>query len=198
MKRKLILAIAVLLAIVGLLTWLLVRQTSDTPLVKVKETVIDSTANRITEIKRIGQWELLTVDCEMLVDTARKRFLLPDDRLARIYKGKVRLGINLDKAPADWIIARGDSAVSLKLPAPGVLDERFIDEANTISFYEKGHWDAAAKEAMYRTAHRRMRDYALSAENMRAAREQADTRFKSLFNSLGFKHVDITYLPQPQ
>lgn len=161
--------------------------------ISIEKTRIDRTANVITEIRRLGQWEFLTVRCEVMVDSVRTRTLMPDDRLARIYTGAMRLGVDLDKAPDGWIATQGDTIVVITLPAIGLLDDRFIDEAATVAFYESGHWDAAAKEEMYRTARRRMLAYGLAKPNLETARQAARSRFTTLFSALGFKHVNITF-----
>ena len=166
---------------------------SATSYIKIYKTEIDRTANVITEIRRLGQWEFLTVRCETMVDTVRSRTLMPDDRLARIYTGAMRLGVDLDKAPDTWIKTQGDSIADITLPAIGLLDDRFIDEAATVAFYESGRWDAAAKEEMYRTARRRMLAFGLSKPNIETARQAARSRFTALFSALGFKHVNVTF-----
>lgn len=158
------------------------------------ETVIDRTANQIVEIRKLGQWEFLTVECEVMVDTVRPRpFYMTDDRLARIYKGAIRIGIDMERCAEDWAQVSGDSAVSLRLPPVGLLDDRFIDEANTVAFFEDGKWDAQAKEQMYARAKSQMLTYALSKENLETARSSAEQRFFSLFRALGFKKVEITF-----
>ena len=186
--KKIIVFAAIALAVAACIY--LVNTTS---YIKIEKTEIDRTANVITEIRRLGQWEFLTVRCETMVDPVRSRTLMPDDRLARIYTGAMRLGVDLDKAPDTWIKTQGDSIADITLPAIGLLDDRFIDEAATVAFYESGRWDAAAKEEMYRTARRRMLAFGLSKPNIETARQAARSRFTALFSALGFKHVNVTF-----
>ena len=162
--------------------------------IEVEKTEIGRTASVTTEIRRLGQWEFLTVRCETMVDTVRRRpFFMADDRLARIYTGAMRLGVDLGKAPDTWIETSGDTAVAITLPPVALLDDRFIDEAATVSFYESGSWDAAAKEQMYAAARRRMLACGLSPANIETARQGARSRFTALFTALGFKHITITF-----
>lgn len=195
-KYKIILiSLALTLVIgIGLGVWFATRGNRGEPLARISKTMIDSTANRITEIKRIGQWEFMTVDCEVLVDTVRKRgLLLPDDRLARIYRGKARIGVDLANAQADWIHTQGDSAVTVTLPRPSLLDSHFTDEAASTVFYERGQWDAKTNIAMRRTAEREMAQYAMTPANIEAAEREARERFETLFKALGFSEISIRF-----
>ena len=70
---------------------------------------IDITPAQIRSIERIGQWEFLVIDDEEMVDSVRRRTLGRDDRLTRIYQGRLRLGINMDECSADWVLAHGDT-----------------------------------------------------------------------------------------
>ena len=167
-----------------------------TPSLEVSETKIDNTANRIKEIKNIGEWEFLAVDCEVIVEKKRKRsFLVHDDYLVRIYKGCVRIGVDIKNAGDDWLTTEGDSVVYVNLPMPHVLDDRFIDEANTEVFYESGKWSGEEKEEMYEEAKGKMLKL-VSEENYGEAREQARLRFTSLFKAVGCDKVIVNFYPK--
>lgn len=162
--------------------------------IRMEKTHISDTATQIKEVREIGEWEFLTVDCEVLVDSTRKRMWpLPDDRLARIYHGALRLGVDLKDAPDTWVRTGGDSVATLTLPAIKLLDDRFIDEAATTAFYERGDWDGKAMESMYRQADRKMRAYALTPEHYENARRVAEAQFTSLFRTFGFKKVSVNF-----
>lgn len=178
-------------AVICILIWLW-KGLSETEISIGSDNTINVTPERIAEIKQLGQWEFLTVVDEVVVDTIRHRHIVSDDRLTCIYRGTVRLGINLDHAPADWVTNRNDS-IEVRLPKPSVLDDSFIDEASTDVFYQNGKWGAVARERMYRRAAARMKADALSAENIAAVREAATRRFTSLFKSLGAKEVTVTF-----
>lgn len=158
------------------------------------DNTINVTPERITSIKSIGQWEFMQVDDEVVIDTIRRRHIVADDRLTCIYYGTVRLGIDLDKAAEDWITNRNDT-IEVRLPAPSVLDDRFIDEARTDVFYQNGRWGGYARELMYRRAVAEMKAFALSPENIRTVKSAAESRFTDLFMSLGAKDVTISFEP---
>ena len=152
---------------------------------------IDVSPEEIRKIKDIGQWEFLSIRTEELAELDEQA-LLGDKQLAKIYTGTVRIGIDMKKAPDDWFTAKGDTAV-LYLPAVGLLDNNFIDEAQTKAFYEKGTWRAEDKNKLYAIAHRKMLARCLTIDNLRAARQQASAQFDQIFFAFGYKYVIINY-----
>lgn len=155
------------------------------------DTAIGITPTQIQSIKAIGEWEFLAVSAEELVDTVRKGLLM-NDELARIYYGTLRLGINMHQVKPGWMEVRGDS-VTMVLPAIGLLDKDFIDEARTKSFYESGSWKSADREALYKKAYRMMRQHCMTKENLRAAETNGEEQFRNMLRSMGYKHVRITF-----
>ena len=93
---------------------------------------IDITPAQIRSIERIGQWEFLAMADEEMVDTVRRRTLGRDDRLVRIYKGTLRLGVDLSQCRENWITVHGDT-LTASLPPIRLLSNHFIDEAFFIS-----------------------------------------------------------------
>ena len=152
---------------------------------------IDLTPAQIRSIESIGEWEFLAIADEEMIDTVRRRFF-GRDRLVRIYRGTLHLGINLEACKEGWVLAHGDT-VSLTLPGVQLLSERFIDEGRTRSFYESGDWSAEAKEALYHKAARAMKHRCLTPANMRKAEDNAREQFTSLFRSFGFNHFEIRF-----
>ena len=152
---------------------------------------IDVTPEQITSIKAIGEWEFLSIASEELVDTIRKGFF-SDGHLSRIYYGTIRLGINLHQVEPGWVTASGDSLL-VTLPAIGLLDRDFIDEARTKSFYESGKWSHQDREALYRRAYQKMLKHALTPENLRQARQNGEAQMQRLFQAMGYEHVSIRF-----
>lgn len=144
---------------------------------------------QIQSIERIGQWEFLSIHDEELVDTTRHGFF-GDDHLARIYYGTLRLGIDLTRAPQGWLSARGDSIVAV-LPPITLLDDNFIDEALTKTFFEDGKWDPKTYNRLYQRAAAEMKRRALSQANTESARRNARRQFDALLRSLGFSRVSV-------
>ena len=160
------------------------------PLAAVKhETEIAETPDEIKAVRQIGQWEFLSVQTEELVERHESR-LLGEKHLVRIYYGTVRLGMDTADFSDDWFAAKGDTAV-LTLPPIEILNEDFIDEARTLTFYEEGTFDATTKQAMYAEAAAAMKARALSAHNLKQAKAAAHRHFKALFQAFGFKAVEF-------
>jgi hypothetical protein len=172
------------------LLWL-VRSCQQTEIGVAVDEGINITPQQITSIKAIGEWEFLSIANEELVDTVRKG-LFSDDHLARIYYGTVRLGINLHQVEPGWIESKGDSLV-VTLPAVGLLDRDFIDEARTKSFFESGQWSHQDRDALYRKAYRQMLEHSLTKENINSARENGKEQFRRMMKAIGFDRVHVRF-----
>ena len=189
-KHRIIAALVAIVAIVLGVLWL-VRACSQTEVGLEVNEDINITPEQITSIKAIGEWEFLSIADEELVDTVRKG-LFSDDHLSRIYYGTIRLGINLHQVEPGWVTASGDSLL-VTLPAIGLLDRDFIDEARTKSFYESGKWSHQDREALYRRAYQKMLKHALTPENLRQARQNGEAQMQRLFQTMGYEHVSIRF-----
>ena len=189
-KHKLIAAlVAIVAAALGTL-WL-VRACSQTEVGLAVNEDINITPERITSIKAIGEWEFLSIADEELVDTVRKG-LFSDDHLSRIYYGTIRLGVNLHQVEPGWVTTSGDS-LQVTLPAIGLLDRDFIDEARTKSFFESGKWSHQDREALYRRAYQQMLKHALTPDNLRQARQNGEAQMQRLFRAMGYDRVSIRF-----
>lgn len=191
-----VLVVALTIAAVVVLAGLLVRKCrEDKELFAVSiesDKTIDVTPAQIRSIERIGKWEFLAIADEALIDTVRHRTLMPDDHLVRIYKGTLRLGIDLSRCSEGWVQAHGDTA-SLLLPPVTLLSNHFIDEARTRAFYESGKWNAQAKEQLYRKAVSEMKRRQLTPANIQLAQDNAREQFTALFRNFGFQFVEVQF-----
>jgi hypothetical protein len=181
---------ALLLIIVLFVLWQHMRSTTLFS-AHIEENKIDITPQQITSIKEIGQWEFLSISEEELVDTTRKG-ILSDDNLVRIYKGTLRLGIDLKELSEQNVFIQNDT-LFMTLPPIKLLDEHFIDEANTRSFHETGKWKPADRERMYQKAQLMMKQRALTSENYQNAKDYGESQITDLMNNMGFPHVVITF-----
>ena len=146
----------------------------------------------IKSMRHIGQWEFMTITDEEVVERSRKNLILSDDKLVRIYYGTLRLGIDLEKLREDAISTQGDS-ISMVLPPVQLLDDDFIDEALTKTFYESGEWDAKTQKEMYDEAKSIMIRYAMNVENQEQTRQLAETQMRQLLQGLGFRYITISF-----
>lgn len=195
MKKKIqnLKALAVVVvALVVAVIYLSLRHTVKNSTVTVfSDKTIDITPEQIQSIRQLGEWEFLSVSDEEMVDTVRKGFFR-DDHLVRIYYGTLRLGVNLHETKPGWIQARGDSIIAI-LPPVKLLDEDFIDEARTQSFYESGRWTAEDREAMYKAAYRKMLNHCLTPSNIASAEANADSQFRQMLRSMGYNNVIVRF-----
>jgi hypothetical protein len=192
MKMKYKLAGIVVAAIVALVAlWWIVSGISQSEVTLDVNQEIDLTPEQITSIEAIGEWELLAIANEELVDTTRKGFF-KDDHLVRIYYGTVRLGIDMKNVEQGWLHTVGDSIV-VTLPQPGLLDKNFIDEARTKSFFESGKWSHQDRDKLYQKAYRQMLAHCLTPENLRSARENGEALFTKMMKNMGYERVSVRW-----
>ena len=192
MKMKYKLAGILVAAIVALaVLWWIVSGISQSEVTLDVNQEIDLTPEQITSIEAIGEWELLAIANEELVDTTRKGFF-KDDHLVRIYYGTVRLGIDMKNVEQGWLHTVGDSIV-VTLPQPGLLDKNFIDEARTKSFFESGKWSHQDRDKLYQKAYRQMLAHCLTPENLRSARENGEALFTKMMKNMGYERISVRW-----
>lgn len=152
---------------------------------------IDVTPTIITSMKEIGEWEFLSVNDEELVDTIRRGFLR-DEKLVRIYYGKLSLGINMHDVSPRWVKEDGDSVI-LTLPDIELLDNDFIDETRTKAFIETGNWTDADRDSLYQRAYAKMKRRCLTRSNIEAARQNATEQFGKMLKTLSVEKFRIVW-----
>uniref|UniRef100_UPI00402A4C3A DUF4230 domain-containing protein n=1 Tax=Alloprevotella sp. TaxID=1872471 RepID=UPI00402A4C3A len=169
-----------------------IKENSPIHLEVERNTRIDLTPEQILSVRDIGQWEFLTINTEELVEWQRSR-TLTTDRLTRIYQGTLRLGIDMSKASDDWFTSLPDSTAQLILPHAALLDNNFIDEARSRSFYEKGSIPPEARDRLYAQARKKMMQRCLTPQNLQTTERNARNEFTRIFKSFGFKTVTIQF-----
>lgn len=189
-KAKLYFILALLLLALIAAAYI-VRSCKDNSLTVKVNDKISITPTQVMAIKEIGEWEFLSIEDEEMVDTVRKN-LFKDDELIRIYTGTLRLGIDLSEAGDDWIKMHGDT-LRVTLPKVKLLDEDFIDEAKTQSFFESGTWNDKARDDMYHRAKAKMKERCLTKENIASAEDNALKQFFQMFKAMGFEHVEVRF-----
>ena len=152
---------------------------------------IDTTPEEIRALRNIGQWEALSVDTEELVEK-NENSLLSSKQMVCVYRGTLRLGIDMAKVTDKWCNVLGKT-VTLHLPEVELLDNEFINDTRTTVFVQEGNWSADAKQQMRTQAAEAMKKRALSAENLSLARRNAEAQFRQLFTALGYDEVNIVF-----
>lgn len=188
MKKIQIITLLVLVALIGGFAYWLNK---DNTVSVNEEAQTTLSPTQIQSVEAIGEWEFLSVSDEELVDTVRHGFF-GDDELVRIYYGTLRLGINLKDAKEDWLQADHDTIVCT-LPPIKLLDNNFIDEAKTRSFFESGKWTGNDRQDMYNRAYAAMKRRCLSPSNLSTARSNAQSQFFNMFKTMGYANVKVRF-----
>ena len=174
--------------IIGVLVWL---NKDNTIGIQTSNQGITISKAQIESVRNIGEWEFLSVSDEELVDTTRTGFF-GDAHLVRIYFGTLRLGIDMRDTRPGWLKVENDTVVAT-LPAIRLLDENFIDETRTRSFFEEGKWSPADHEALYKKAYAKMRQRCVTPANIRSAERNAADQIDNLLRSMGFENVKVRF-----
>ncbi len=154
-----------------------------------KQTTLSPT--QIENIQTIGQWEFLVINDEEMIDTVRHGFF-GDEQLVRIYYGTLRLGIDMKDVKENWIQTDKDTIVCI-LPSVKLLDNNFIDEAKTLSFFENGKWTGNDRQAMYNRAYTKMQKRCLTPSNIITAKNNAQTQFYKMLKAMGYANVKVHF-----
>lgn len=186
-KKEIIIILTLIVIIGGCLYWW--NKDNHMEGGSVGETMLSPT--QIKSIESIGQWEFLSVSDEELIDTTRHGFF-GDDKLVRIYYGTLRLGIDMKDVKEGWMEADKDTIVCT-LPPIKLLDNNFIDEAKTKSFFETGKWTGQDRQAMYERAYRSMKKRCLSSANITTAENNAQSQFFKMLKTMGFSNVKVRF-----
>ena len=184
----LIIAAAVMVAIIVMLIVWIFRTTK----ISIgNENHASVSETQIQALKAIGEWEFMAINDEELIDTVRRGFF-GDDELTRIYYGTLRLGINMQEAKDGWIYVEGDTIVAT-LPPIRLLDENFIDEARTKTFFEKGKWNQQTRAVLYEKTKRQMLRRCMTKSNIQSAEQNASSQFYQILQSMGFEYIKIKF-----
>ena len=181
----------VLLAVVtgGALYWL--NKDNTVEVAAEEKTTLSPTL--VESIEAIGQWEFLAINDEELVDTVRRGFF-GDDQLVRIYYGTLRLGIDMKDVKEGWMkVDEEKDSITCTLPPIRLLDNNFIDEARTKSFFEEGKWTGADRQAMYDRAYAMMKKRCITPVNIQTVQRNAKQQFKEMLKAMGFNNVKIEF-----
>lgn len=188
-KYGIILLTILALILAGTLYWL--NKDNTVGVTTEEQTTLSPT--QVESIEAIGEWEFLAISNEELVDTVRRGFF-GDDQLVRIYYGTLRLGINMKDVKEGWIQANTEKdSIVCTLPPIRLLDNNFIDEARTRSFFEEGKWTGADRQALYDRAYAQMKKRSFTPANIRIAQRNARQQFRDMFKAMGFPNARVEF-----
>lgn len=187
--RLVLISATVTLVLVVAAVFLIKRALTDQHIEVSHNQEISITPVVMESIRNTGQWVFMEIADEELVDTVRHDFF-GDDELARVYYGTLRLGFDMQQYKEEWLSVKGDTLIAT-LPPIELVDDNFLDEARTRSFYESGKWSEEDRAALAKKAKDKMRQRCLSKSNLASARKSARTQLWTMFRALGFKNIRI-------
>ncbi|MCF0203321.1 MAG: DUF4230 domain-containing protein [Bacteroidaceae bacterium] len=187
--QKILTALAVL-SVCGIVFFAIKQCRTDATVVSKTETKHSNAT--LVALKEIRQWEFLTIQDEEIIDTTRSR-LFGDDTLIRIYYGTMHIGIDMGKLNEQSVKTdKEKQKITVVLPNIELLDERFIDEALTKSFYESGEWTKDDYKQMLARAKSKMKKRCLTEKNITLAQENARRSIAQILMAMGYKQVEVT------
>ena len=189
---RILLSIATLVTLVSMFVFAVFEGTKNDITIKPSDEEVEADTINLASVRDIGQWEFLTISDEELVDTTANRLLGKDKQLTRIYYGTLHFGVDLSKMSNEAVKMVGDT-VDVTLPSITLLDDNFIDEARTKSFYEEGSWDQSTRERLYQKAKQQMLKRCMTEDNINIAQANAAYEIGQLFRSLGYVNVDVHF-----
>lgn len=189
---RLILTALTIIAFVVMVLTLTVKGTTNEVELAPDNKKIEVTPLQVKSVQEIGQWEFLSVSDEELVDSMESRIFGQPKKIVRIYYGTLRLGVDLAQLQDDDVVLRGDT-VDVTLPAISLLDDDFIDEAKTKSFYETGTWPQSTRAALFQKAKKQMLARCMTRENIHIAQYNAVEEITRVFKAMGFEYVDVHF-----
>lgn len=185
MKKSTIIFISIVIIALGTL-FLSMRRCSKEGIKIERNEEIVYTPNIITEVKKIGKWEFLSIKIEELVDTTKG--VLFKDKLSAIYSGTLRYGIDCSKAEKDWFTQKEDT-VFVSLPKVTLLDDYFLDEAATKTVFASGSFSSDDRRDLRERAIRRMLAKSEKMGYRETAQENAKEQITMFLQQLGIKNI---------
>ena len=171
-----------ILIIIAVVSLLLLFKCTDNRFEIFSDNKINLTPLQITSIKETGEWEFLSIEDEEIVYTIINGWF-GDYSFISIYYGTMRLGFNMNDVEEGWISTNNDT-IKVILPKIRLLDENFIDEARTKSFYQSGRWSDEDRALMLASAKTKMKSRGLSVENIKTAEDNAKIQIKKMIENI--------------
>lgn len=86
-----------------------------------------------------------------IVSTKDRQWPIPDDDLVIIYNVTIEAGFDLSRLTNADVTLQGDSAITVRLPAPGILTRRCNPSDKTV-FHDSDKWSQADLDKMHQQA----------------------------------------------
>jgi len=125
-----------------------------------------------------------------IVNTKDRQWPIPDDDLVIIYNVTIEAGFDLSQLADEDIILQGDSAITVYLPAPGILTRR-CNPSDKIVFHDSNRWSQAELDKMHQEALDKVEHNAKRDGLMTNAITNGCQYMTRLLCSFGFKQDNV-------
>ena len=125
-----------------------------------------------------------------VVSTKDRQWPIPDDDLVIIYNVTIEAGFDLSRLTNQNITLQGDSAITVYLPAPGILTRRCNPSDKTV-FHDSNRWSQAELDQMHQQALDKAEHNAKSDGLMTNAITSGCQYMTRLLCSFGFKPENV-------
>jgi hypothetical protein len=183
MKNTLIIIVSIAL-LSGCCVWLFLRN---------GERTIITHSSVVEKIESIGKLELVKMTVQDIVEHQIERDWMLNAKAILIIQGEAAGCIDMQKIKKENI-SISDGSLSIKLPAPEIAyckvnheKSRIYDTANT--FFS----GATIVDEAYRDAEKQLEKTVLEIGILEQTKANAELFFKSFFQSLGFKNINIEF-----
>ena len=159
------------------------------------ELKIDNTANIVTGIKKISEFNVITFYEELVLKEKKdtKMFfeqVSTTNEIVIVAKGTVRVGFDLSKVKESDIVATGDT-LTVIVPSVEIFDI-IVNPSDFEIFFEDGSWSHEEVTKIESNAKSRLKEDAINNNILNKANEIGIEKLASFFKSFGFKVVNIT------
>ncbi|MBR4689952.1 MAG: DUF4230 domain-containing protein [Bacteroidales bacterium] len=159
------------------------------------ELKIDNTANIVTGIKKISEFNVITFYEELVLKEKKDTQVFFEqvsttNEIVIIAKGSVRVGFDLSKVKESDIVVMGDT-LTVIVPSVEIFDI-IVNPSDFEIFFEDGSWSHEEVTKIESNAKSRLKEDAINNNILNKANEIGIEKLVSFFRSFGFKIVNIT------
>ena len=161
-----------------------------------EELKIDPTASVVEEIKKISEFtsacyyeEYVIQDTKEASGNALLKMVKSKPEVVILSKGKVRAGVDLGKITPEDIKVSNDT-LRINLPQPEIFDV-IVNPSDYEIFSENGDWSHDEISRIIQKGKENLQQHALDEGIIGKAGETGKKKLESLFQTLGYKVVEI-------
>ena len=125
-----------------------------------------------------------------IVSTKDRQWPIPDDDLVIIYNVTIEAGFDLSRLAETDVTLQGDSAITVRLPAPSILTRRCNPSDKTV-FHDSNRWSQDDLDQMHQQALDRVEHHAKRDGLMTDALTNGRQYITRLLCSFGFKQENV-------